>query len=137
MYSILNEIVFFKLFTTLKQTSKQHLKPFIRSLIRSLVSEEICLTFSIISQCAHDVVLTSMRRRFNVMDVVWTSKRRHVLTGIQVLGNGLILINPYLCWSHLQISNSQIQFFSNQWLPKTQISQVGTRRCFDVHTTSF
>ena len=34
------------------------------------------------SQYAHDVVLTSMRRRFNVMDVVWTSKRRRVLTGV-------------------------------------------------------
>ena len=29
-----------------------------------------------ISQYVHVVVLTSMRRRFNVMDVVWTSKRR-------------------------------------------------------------
>ena len=35
-----------------------------------------------LSQYALDVVLTSMRRRFNVMDVVWTSKRRRVLTGI-------------------------------------------------------
>ena len=34
------------------------------------------------SQYAHDVVLTSVRRRFNVMDVVWTSKRCRVLTGI-------------------------------------------------------
>ena len=30
------------------------------------------------AQYAHDVVLTSMRRRFNVMDVVWMSKRRRV-----------------------------------------------------------
>ena len=36
----------------------------------------------LISQYAHDVVLTSVRRRFNVMDVVWTSKRRRVLTGL-------------------------------------------------------
>ena len=34
------------------------------------------------SQYGHDIVLTSMRRRFNVMDVVWTSKRRRVLTGV-------------------------------------------------------
>ena len=34
------------------------------------------------SQYAHDIVLTSIRRRFNVMDVVWTSKRRRVLTGV-------------------------------------------------------
>ena len=34
------------------------------------------------SQYAHDVVLTSVRRRSNVMDVVWTSKRRRVLTGM-------------------------------------------------------
>ena len=32
-------------------------------------------------QYAHDVVLTFMRRRFNVRDVVWTSKRLRVLTG--------------------------------------------------------
>ena len=30
---------------------------------------------------AHDVVLTSVRRRSNVMDVVWMSKRCRVLTG--------------------------------------------------------
>ena len=35
------------------------------------------------SQCANDVVLTSVRRRFNVMDVVWTSKGRRVLTGLK------------------------------------------------------
>ena len=34
------------------------------------------------SQYAHDVILTSLRRRFNVMDVVWMSKRCRVLTGI-------------------------------------------------------
>ena len=33
------------------------------------------------TQYAHNVVLTSIRRRFNVMDVVWTSKRRRLLTG--------------------------------------------------------
>ena len=36
----------------------------------------------LLSQYAHDVVLTSVRRRFNVMGVVWTSKRRRVLTGV-------------------------------------------------------
>ena len=33
------------------------------------------------TQYAHNVVLTSIRRRFSVMDVVWTSKRRRVLIG--------------------------------------------------------
>ena len=33
------------------------------------------------TQNAHDVVLTSVRRRFNVMNVVWMSKRCRVLTG--------------------------------------------------------
>ena len=33
------------------------------------------------TQYAHDVVLTSVRRRSNVMDVVWTSKQRRLLTG--------------------------------------------------------
>ena len=40
------------------------------------------------AQYAHDVVLTSMRRHSNVMDVVWTSKRRRVLTGRGSHGNG-------------------------------------------------
>ena len=35
-----------------------------------------------LSQYAHDVVLASLRCRFNVMDIVWTSKRSRVLTGI-------------------------------------------------------
>ena len=39
-------------------------------------------TFYCTSQYAHNVVLTSVRRRVNVMDVVWTSKRRRVLTGL-------------------------------------------------------
>ena len=34
------------------------------------------------SQCAHNVVSTSIRRRFNVMNVVWTLKRSRVFTGI-------------------------------------------------------
>ena len=34
------------------------------------------------SHYAHDVVLTSVRCRFNVMDVAWMSKRCRVLTGI-------------------------------------------------------
>ena len=43
------------------------------------------------SQYAHDVVLTFVRRRFNVMDVVWMSKRCRVLTwfGVIFLGNFL------------------------------------------------
>ena len=40
--------------------------------------------FTLTSQYAHDVVLTSVRSRFNVMDVVWTSKRRRVLTGVEL-----------------------------------------------------
>ena len=32
------------------------------------------------NEYTHDVVLTSVRRRFNVMDVVWTLKRRRMLT---------------------------------------------------------
>ena len=39
------------------------------------------LVLSKVTQYAYDVVLTSVRRRFNVMDVVWRSKRRRVLTG--------------------------------------------------------
>ena len=38
--------------------------------------------FLVWSQYTHNVVLTSIRRRFNVMDVEWMSKRRRVLTGI-------------------------------------------------------
>ena len=33
---------------------------------------------------ANDVVLTSVRRRFSVMDVVWMSKRCRVLTGSDI-----------------------------------------------------
>ena len=50
--------------------------------------EQIGYTFSIYranlvqSHYAHDVVLTSVRGRFNVMDVVWMSKRCRVLIGI-------------------------------------------------------
>ena len=33
------------------------------------------------AQYAYNVVLTSVRRRFNVMDVVWILKRCRVLTG--------------------------------------------------------
>ena len=38
--------------------------------------------FIVASQYAQNVVLTSIRRRFNAMDVVWMSKRCRVLTGI-------------------------------------------------------
>ena len=56
---------------------------------KSKVGSSICdlplyptLTFIIVStQYAHNVVLTSIRRCFNVLDVVWTSTRRRVLTG--------------------------------------------------------
>ena len=41
------------------------------------------------SQYAHDVVLTSVRHRFNVMDVVWMSKRRRVPTGLSYITNML------------------------------------------------
>ena len=37
-------------------------------------------TMIVSSQYAHKVVLASIRRRFNVMDVVWTSKRRRAFT---------------------------------------------------------
>ena len=33
------------------------------------------------TQYAHNVVLKSVRRRYNVMDVAWMSKQRRVLTG--------------------------------------------------------
>ena len=52
------------------------------------------------TQYAHDVVLTFVRRRFNVMDVVWMSKRRRVLTGYALLEVGLkfscgpTMVNP-------------------------------------------
>ena len=34
-----------------------------------------------LTQYAYDVVLMSIRRRFNVMGVEWTSKQRRLLTG--------------------------------------------------------
>ena len=43
--------------------------------------KEAILDKNIQTQYTHDVVLTSMRRRFKVMDVAWTSKRRRALTG--------------------------------------------------------
>ena len=55
--------------------------PSIPTLISLLFSGYRWSLSSIQTQYAHDVVLTSIRRRFNVMDVVWTSKRRLVLTG--------------------------------------------------------
>ena len=50
------------------------------------------------TQYAHDVVLTSVRRRFNVMDVVWMSKRYRVLTeslskSACYLGSPFVIIN--------------------------------------------
>ena len=41
-------------------------------------------------QYAHDVVLTFIRRRFNVMDVVWRSKRRRMLTGLKLISDECI-----------------------------------------------
>ena len=41
------------------------------------------------AQYARDVVLASVRRRFNVMDVVWMSKRRRVPTGLSYITNML------------------------------------------------
>ena len=35
----------------------------------------------------YDIVLTSVRRRFNAMDVVWMSKRCRVVTGIVLKKN--------------------------------------------------
>ena len=40
------------------------------------------VSVSFTSQYANDVVLKSAQRWFNVMDVVWTSKRRRILTGL-------------------------------------------------------
>ena len=37
-----------------------------------------------LAQYVNDVVLTSVQRRFNVMDVVWMSKRCRVLTGREI-----------------------------------------------------
>ena len=44
-----------------------------------------------IAQYTHDVVLTSVRRRFNVMNVVWMSKRCRVLTGQRYLSLTFLL----------------------------------------------
>ena len=65
------------------------------------------------SQYAHNVVLTSIRRRFNVMDVVWTSKRRaYIHTTVQIddvdviqskankrIIDGVIILQYRLFWS--------------------------------------
>ena len=58
-----------------------------------------------------------MRRRFNVMDVVWTSKRRRVLTGlltnmknylaIQLLS--LLVLSIYYNLSSLLVSDQETQ----------------------------
>ena len=58
-----------------------------------------------------------MRRRFNVMDVVWTSKRRRVLTGlltsmknylaIQLLS--LLVLSIYYTLSSLLVSDQETQ----------------------------
>ena len=48
-----------------------------------------------LTQYAHDVVLTSIRRRFKVMDAVLTSKQRHVLFR-KLLGNFSTMHRSYL-----------------------------------------
>ena len=50
--------------------------------MRRVVSSVYLKVYSSTSQYAHNVVLTSVRRRFNVMDVIWMSKRCRVLTGL-------------------------------------------------------
>ena len=47
---------------------------YVRVNLKILLKEENQGLGLVGSQYAHDVVLTSVRRRFNVMDVVWTSK---------------------------------------------------------------
>ena len=47
----------------------------------TLCYHDYFLSKTIKPQYAHNVVLTSARRRFNIMDVVWTSKRCRVRTG--------------------------------------------------------
>ena len=44
-----------------------------------------------VTQYAQGVVLASVRRRFNVMDVVWMSKRCRVLTGQRYLSLTFLL----------------------------------------------
>ena len=55
---------------------------YVRANLKILLKEENQGSGLVESKYAHDVVLTSVRRRFNVMDAVWTSKQRRVLTGI-------------------------------------------------------
>ena len=45
------------------------------------------------TQYAHNVILTSIRRRPNVMDVVWTLKQRCVRTGFVVCYTYLFIVH--------------------------------------------
>ena len=81
------------------------------------------------TQYAHDIVLTSVRRRFNVMDVVWTSKRRRVLTGL-----GLVYWRNLLLWLKW--------FFNhNKRLPGTCLLTCSAHKIFiivaDKHEENF
>ena len=64
------------------------------------------------AQYAHGVVLTSIQRRFNAMDVAWTSKRRRVLTGTKVNDNNMIL---HTCqpWYTIKLKFLTIKIFWN------------------------
>ena len=53
----------------------------IRCLLHITLQNHKTKMLQIMPQYAHDVVLKSVQRRFNVMDIVWTSKRRRVLSG--------------------------------------------------------
>ena len=53
--------------------------------LKEILQHETPTKVIVLAQYAHDVVLTSIRRRFNVMDFVWTSKRRRMFTGKELL----------------------------------------------------
>ena len=53
--------------------------------LKEILQHETPTKVIVLAQYAHDVVLTSIRRRFNVMDFVWTSKRRRMFTGRELL----------------------------------------------------
>ena len=69
------------------------------------------------SQYAHDVVLTSIRHRFKVMDVVWTSKGRRMLTGFSYKSFDVyfhaMLWFRYTLYHNLMISHYQILHLYN------------------------
>ena len=61
---------------------------------------------NITSQYTHDVVLTSVRRRFNVMNVVWMSKRCRVLTGITTIWFFVFIVHKKSL--HIEIENTHL-----------------------------